>query len=76
MWAQRRRQQSEEIAQVVERAKQRKEEEEKRFNETKMKAAKKLMELDEKIEERNRRHYKDTDDGLGGTINPSSVITL
>lgn len=70
VWIQRRRLQSEEVAMVIERAKQRKEEEEKRFLETKQAAAKKLQQLEEKI---NRtKHDKEVDDSQG-TINPSVV---
>lgn len=69
IWSQRRSQADKEMEIVVQRAKQRKEEEEKRFNqERKQGAAKKLMELEEKIQKRDR----DNQDGVG-TINPSSV---
>ncbi|XP_065157791.1 protein PRRC2C-like isoform X2 [Atheta coriaria] len=67
--AQRRRQQQE-IAHAVERAKQRKEEEEKKFLETRQAAAKKLQELNERIDKSKRD--KDVDDNCG-TINPASV---
>ncbi|CAH0559632.1 unnamed protein product [Brassicogethes aeneus] len=43
-----------EVDMAVQRAKQRKEEEEKRFNEAKQGAAKKLLELEEKIQKRDR----------------------
>lgn len=67
--AQRRKQHSAEVALVVSRAKQRKEEEEKRYLETKMLAAKKLQELEEKIK---TKREKENDEGQG-TINPMSV---
>lgn len=67
LWKQRR-QHNKDIELTVQRAKQRKEEEEKRFNEaTKQGAAKKLMELEEKMSKRNRE-----EEGVG-TINPSVV---
>lgn len=66
---QRRNQQDKDVEIAVQRAKQRKEEEEKRFNEErKQGAAKKLMELEEKIQKRDR----DNHEGVG-TINPSTV---
>ncbi|XP_056642494.1 uncharacterized protein LOC130448914 [Diorhabda sublineata] len=69
IWVQRRTQQEKEVEIAVQRAKQRKEEEEKRFNEErKLAAAKKLMELEEKIQKRDR----DNHEGVG-TINPNSV---
>lgn len=69
IWSQRRNQATKEMEIVVQRAKQRKEEEEKRFNqERKQGAAKKLMELEEKIQKRDR----DNHEGVG-TINPSTV---
>ncbi|CAH1184606.1 unnamed protein product [Phyllotreta striolata] len=69
IWSQRRSQQDKEVEIAVQRAKQRKEEEEKRFNEErKQAAAKKLMELEEKI------HKRDKDNVEGsGTINPCSI---
>jgi hypothetical protein len=67
LWKQRR-QHNKDLELTVQRAKQRKEEEEKRFNEaTKQGAAKKLMELEEKMSKRNRE-----EEGVG-TINPSVV---
>ncbi|XP_018565350.1 protein PRRC2A isoform X2 [Anoplophora glabripennis] len=69
IWSQRRSQATKEMEIVVQRAKQRKEEEEKRFNqERRQGAAKKLMELEEKIQKRDR----DNQEGVG-TINPSTV---
>ncbi|CAG9836920.1 unnamed protein product [Diabrotica balteata] len=69
IWVQRRTQQDKEVEIAVQRAKQRKEEEEKRFNEErKQAAAKKLMELEEKIQKRDR----DNHEGVG-TINPNTV---
>ncbi|KAJ8947997.1 hypothetical protein NQ314_008513 [Rhamnusium bicolor] len=69
LWLQRRNQTDKEMEIVVQRAKQRKEEEEKRFNEErKQGAAKKLLELEEKIQKRDR----DNHEGVG-TINPSIV---
>lgn len=68
LWKQRRNQHNKDLELTVQRAKQRKEEEEKRFNEaTKQGAAKKLMELEEKMSKRNR------DEEGAGTINPSVV---
>ncbi|KAJ8917990.1 hypothetical protein NQ315_011443, partial [Exocentrus adspersus] len=59
LWSQRRSQADKEMEIVVQRAKQRKEEEEKRFNqERKQGAAKKLMELEEKIQKRDRDHLE------------------
>ncbi|XP_063911765.1 uncharacterized protein Nocte isoform X3 [Zophobas morio] len=67
LWKQRR-QHNKDLELTVQRAKQRKEEEEKRFNEaTKQGAAKKLMELEEKMSKRNRE-----EEGVG-TISPSVV---
>lgn len=69
MWMQRRSHTDKEVEIAVQRAKQRKEEEEKRFNEErKQGSAKKLMELEEKIQKRD----KDNQEGVG-TINPNTV---
>lgn len=69
IWMQRRSQTDKQVEIAVQRAKQRKEEEEKRFNEErKQGSAKKLMELEEKIQKRD----KDNQEGVG-TINPSTI---
>ncbi|XP_074028927.1 no circadian temperature entrainment isoform X2 [Leptinotarsa decemlineata] len=69
IWTQRRSQTDKEVEIAVQRAKQRKEEEEKRFSEERSQAAaKKLSELNERIQKRDR----DNQEGIG-TINPSTV---